>query len=135
MNSRIVRTLVSLAALAAASLPVASHANNNPALDRCVQLFVKEVVPAGHPVEIRRDDILATVKPISLTRSKVRLTAQGEKHSKIFGRGECVIDNNGSLISAYLYDSKTAFWGPSRPKLLARNVDARVAFVDDTKAF
>jgi len=135
MNSRIGSAMVSIAALVAASLPVVSHASDNPALDRCVQLFVKEVVPADHAVEIRQDDILASIKRISSTRSKVTLTAQGEKYSRVFGRAQCVIDDNGSLVTAYLYNSKAGPLGYGRPKVLARNVDARTAFVDDTKPF
>jgi hypothetical protein len=139
MNSRIGRTLVSLAVLAAASLPLASHASENPALDRCVQTFVKEVVPADRQVEIRHEDILASTKAISATRSKVTLVARGEKYSKLFGRASCVIDRNGSLVAMYLYDSKPGPMGYGRPRVVARNVDAtegsRTAYADDVKPF
>jgi hypothetical protein len=138
MNSRIGRTVVSLAAIVAATVPVASRASDNPALDRCVQIFVKEVVPADHSVEIRHDAIRASTKAISATRSKVTLIAQGEKYSKLFGRASCVIDRNGSLVALYLYDPK-AGPGYSRPKVLARNIDAtqglHTAYADDTKPF
>jgi hypothetical protein len=46
-----------------------------------------------------------------------------------------VIDRNGSLVAMYLYDSKPGPMGASRPKVLARNVDARVAYSDNTKPF
>ena len=129
------RKLVFLAALVAASAPTAGHASDNPALDRCVQLFVKEVVPADRAVEIKHDAILASTKAISATRSNVKLVARGEKYSKLFGSASCVIDRNGSLVAMYLYDTKPGLLGPSRPKVLARNLDARTALSDDTKPF
>jgi hypothetical protein len=135
MNSRIGRTMVALAALVGASMPVASQADDNPALDRCVRMFVKEVVPANHSVEIKRDDIVASTKAITATRSKVTLIARGEKHSKLFGRASCVIHRDGSLIAMYLYDSKPGPISFGRPKVLARNVDARTAYADDMKPF
>jgi hypothetical protein len=135
MNSRIGKSLVSLVALGAVSVPAASHASDNPALGRCVQLFVKEVVPVDHSVDVRHDVILASTKAISETRSSVQLIARGDKNSKLFGRASCVIDRNGSIVAMYLYDSKPGPMGASRPKVLARNVDARVAYSDETKPF
>jgi hypothetical protein len=135
MKSRIGRTLTSLAALVAAAAPVASHASENPALDRCVQIFVKAVVPTNRPVEIEHEAILASTRSLTATRSSVSLVARGEKNSKLIGRASCVIDRNGSIVAMYLYDAKPGPMGAGRPKVLARNVDARVAFSDDTKPF
>jgi hypothetical protein len=135
MNIRIGKTLIALAVLGTVSVPTASIANDNPALNHCVQLFVKEVVPAGRAVDIRHADIIASTQAVSATRSSVKLIARGEKNAKLFGRASCVIHRNGSLIAAYLYDSKPSSMGVSRPKVLARNVDARTAFADQTKPF
>jgi hypothetical protein len=135
MKSRIGKTVVSLAALVAASVPVASQARDNPALDRCVDIFVKEVVPANHSVEINREDIVASTKEISATRSEVMLIARGEKNAKLFGRASCVIHRNGSLVAMYLYDTRPGQMALGRPRLIARNLDARVASADDTKPF
>jgi hypothetical protein len=127
-----------LAALTAAAVPVASRASDNPALERCVQIFVKEVVPADHSVKIRREDILASIKAVSATRSKVTLLAQGEKHAELFGRASCVIERSGLLVAMYLYDPKSGPM-PSRPRVLARNLDAkqgsRIAYAGEMKPF
>ena len=135
MNTRIGKTLIALAALGAASVPTASSANDNPALNHCVQLFVKEVVPADHSADIRHADIVASTRAVSARRSNVKLIARGEKNGKLFGRASCVIDRDGSLVAMYLYDSKPSSMSVSRPKVLARNVDARTAFADQTKPF
>lgn len=102
MNARIGRALLSAVVLAAASLPVASHANDDAAVARCVQNFIKEVVPAGHSVEVRNEDIRATPSLLGSGRSIVNVVARGEKHGKEFGRAMCVIDRNGSLVSMQL---------------------------------
>jgi hypothetical protein len=135
MRSRIGRTTIALAALVGAIAPVASHANENPAVDRCVQLFIKEVVPADHSVEIEHEAILTSIRPMSATRSNVKLIARGERRSKLFGRASCVVDHNGSLVAMYLYDTKSGPMGSGRPKVLARNVDARTAQSDNMKPF
>ena len=139
MKRRMVRSVVSVAALIAASLPVASHAGNNPALDRCVQIFVDNAVPAGRTADIRREDISASIKWITGTRAKVTLIAQEPTSHKVISRASCVTHRNGSLVSMYLYDAKPGLAGYGRPKLLARHLDAtqdvRTAFSDDTKPF
>lgn len=131
-----IRVLVSLAALIAAALPAASQANDNPALDLCVDKFVKAVVPADYPAEIRRDSIVASIKPINATKSKVILIARGETDDKVYGRAQCTIHRKGSIVSMYLYDSKPGQPGMGRPTLIARHVDAkRATFADNTKPF
>ena len=139
MKTRISKSVFSLAALVAASLPIASHAGDNPALNRCVQMFVEEVVPAGHSSEVRHSNIVASIKPINAARSQVVLIAQGEKDAKLFGRASCVIGRNGWLVAMYLYDTKPGQPGYGRPRVLARNIDAtqdsRTAFADETKPF
>ena len=139
MKIRMSKPVLSLAALVAAWLPIVSHASDNPALDRCVQMFVEEVVPADHSSEIRHADIVASIKPINATRSRVMLIAQGEKDAKLFGRASCVINRKGSIVVMYLYDPKPGQPAYGRPRVFARNVDAtqgsRTAFADDTKPF
>jgi hypothetical protein len=139
MKRRMVKSVVSLAALITASTPVVSHANDNPALERCIQIFVENVVPADRTAEIRREDIYTSIKWISGTRAKVTLLAQDQKYDKPIARASCVTHRKGSIVAMYLYESKSGLAGYSRPKLLARHVDAtqgpRTAFADDTKAF
>jgi hypothetical protein len=134
MNTRTKLSLISLAALFAVSMPLTSQAKENPALNRCVELFVQEVVPANRPVEIRKESIAASTTRINSSRSKVTLIAQGEKNFKVIGTASCVIQQDGILVSMYLHSKK-----PGRSKVLARNVDAtqdaRTAFADETKAF
>jgi hypothetical protein len=139
MKIRIVKAAISLAALIAAALPLASQANDNPALDLCVEKFVEAVVPANYPAEIRREDIVASIKPINGTKSKVILIAKGEKDAKLYGRASCTIHRKGSIVSMYLYDAKEGQPGLGRPTLIARHVDAkqvkRDTFADNTKPF
>ena len=134
-----VRSVVSLAMLIAASIPVASYAGDNPALDRCVQIFVENAVPAGRTADIRREDISASMRWITGTRAKVTLIAQDPSSDKVISRASCVTHRNGSIVAMYMYDAKPGFAGYGRPKLLARHVDAtqglRTAFSDDTKPF
>ena len=139
MKLRMVRSIASLAALVAASMPVASHADENPALDRCIQIFVDSVVPADRIAEIRREDIVASTKWITGTRAKVTLLAQDQKTDKLLARASCVTHRKGSIVAMYLYEVKPGQAGYGRPKLLARHLDAtqglRTAFADDTKPF
>jgi hypothetical protein len=128
-----------IAAIAATVVPVVGHADVNPALERCVQIFIKEVVPAGSSVDVRHEDILASTRAISTARSAVTLIARGEGSSVRLGRASCVIHRNGSLVAMYLYGANSGPRGSNRPKVLARNLDAtqgaRTASVDDTKPF
>lgn len=139
MKIRIVTAAASLVTLIAAALPVASQANDNPALDLCVEKFVAAVVPADHPAEIRREDIVASIKPINGMKSKVTLIAKGETDAKLYGRASCTIHRKGSIVSMYLYDTKAGQPGIGRPTLIARHVDAkqveRDTFADNTKPF
>jgi hypothetical protein len=139
MKIRIVKAVISLAALVAAALPVASQASNNPALDLCVEKFVQAVVPANYAAEIRREDIVASITRIDDVKSKVNLIAKGEKDAKLYGRASCTIHRKGSIVSMYLYDTKEGQPGFGRPTLIARHVDAkqvkRDAFADNTKPF
>jgi hypothetical protein len=121
MKTRIGKSLLALAVVAAASLPVAGHAEQNPALDECVERFVQAVVPANQSVDIRRDEIIAATTIQSATRSRVMLIARGSKDDKVFGRGSCVMHRNGSLLAMYLYEDGPKLAGVSRPKLLFRN--------------
>jgi hypothetical protein len=139
MKRRIAISLVSLAALITASTPVVSQASENPALERCIQIFIENVVPADRTTEIRREDIYASIKWISGTQAKVTLVALDQKYDKQIARASCVTHRKGSIVAMYLYESKPGLAGYSRPKLLARHVDAtqdpRTAFADDTKPF
>jgi len=127
-----------LTALVAAA-PMASYAEDMPALDRCVDIFVKEVVPANRTADIRRDDIKASVRQVSATRSRATLIAKGERDSKVLGRAACVLDRNGTLVALYLYDAKPNPLGTGRPKVVALNervnADVRTASASDTKPF
>lgn len=105
MNARIRRTVLSAAVLAAASLPVASNAADGEGVDQCVQTFIKEVLPAGHSVEIRSEDIRSTATLLGSGRSVVSVVARGEKHGKVFGRATCVLSRKGSLVSMQLRGS------------------------------
>jgi hypothetical protein len=116
-----VKSLLALAVVAAASVPAAGHAAVNPALDECVERFVQEVVPANHSVQIRREDIVAATITQSATRSRVMLIARGEKDGKVFGRASCVMHRDGSLLAMYLYQDRPILAGVSRPKVLVRN--------------
>ena len=119
MNMRIGRTLLSVAVLAA-SLPAATYASENEALDQCVKAFVKEVAPAGHAVQIRYDDIhAATIR--TATRSKVNVIARGAKYGKTFGRATCVMDRSGSLVATYIYERSVGLASNSRPKVIIGN--------------
>ena len=139
MKRRIVRSVFSVAAFVAASIPVASHASDNPALERCVQIFVENVVPEGRTAEIRRDDISASITWISGTRAKVTLLALDQESDKVLARASCVTHRKGSIVAMYLYEATAGRAGYSRPKLLARHLDAtqesRVALADETKPF
>lgn len=118
MNGRIGRALLSAALVAGASVPVVSHANDGQALDQCVQMFVKEVVPADQPVQVRHDDISGATRNLSATRSTVKLVARGEKYGKLFGRASCVMDRKGSLVAVYVHDVRSGPMVNSRPKVL-----------------
>jgi hypothetical protein len=122
MNMRIGRTLLSVAALAASLLSAATNAgeNESEALDQCIQAFVNEVAPANHPVQIRRDDILAsTIRNAS--GSRMNLVARGEKYGKRFGRATCVMDGNGSLVATYVYGPRVDLASTGRPKVIRGN--------------
>ena len=133
------KTVLSLAAVLGASMPVASYAIENPALDRCVQTFVQEVVPANRSADIRGNDIVAAIRSAGPRRTKVDLIARDEKDAKVIGRAACLMNQDGVLIAMYLYSSKPGALGATRPRVLARNVDTtqapRTAFADDTKPF
>lgn len=120
MNMRIGKTLLSVAALAAIWLPAAAIASEDQALDQCIQAFVNEVVPAGHPVQIRHDDLRASVIR-SATRSRVNVIARGANYGKPFGRAACVMDSSGSLVATYIYGPSVRLPGNSRPKVIIRN--------------
>lgn len=139
MKRRTIRSVVSLAALIAASMPGPSHASDNPALDRCVQIFVENAVPAGSTAEIRRDEISASTRWITGTQEKVTLLAQERSSGKVISRASCVTHRKGSIVAMYLYEAKPGLAGYGRPKLLARHVDAtqgvRTASADETKPF
>ena len=138
MNFSINKAALCLAGLATA-LPLTTHATEMQAVDHCVQVFIKEVVPADRVADVKREDIRTAIKPITAQRSKVTLIARGEKDANVFGRASCVVDRNGSVVGLYLYESKRSSMGSGRPKVLARNVDVskdvRTAKVGDTKPF
>jgi hypothetical protein len=94
--------MLSLAVLTAVSLPVASNAADSDAVDQCVQTFVKEMLPAGHSVEIRSEAIRSSATLLGSGRSIVNVVARGEKHGKLFGSAKCVISRQGSLVSMQL---------------------------------
>jgi hypothetical protein len=125
MKSRAGDKSIVLATLVTISVLAVSHASDDPALDRCVQIFVKEVVPADRPVEIERDVILASTNAISGPRSSVKLIARGEKDARLLGRASCVLDRNGSIIAMYLYDPNPGSARDDRKEVLENNVDAR----------
>jgi hypothetical protein len=120
MSMRIDRTLLWAAVLAATSLPAAANARGDEALDQCVQAFVNEVVPPGHSVQIRHDDIRAsTIR--SATRSRLNVIARGAKYGELFGRATCVMDRSGSLVATYVYGPRVGLTGNGRPKVITGN--------------
>ena len=138
MTNSLNKVALTLAALVA-SAPIASHAVEMPALDRCVDIFVKEVVPAHRPADVRREDIEASIRPVSATRQSVVLLAKNEHDAKLLGHASCVFDRKGSLVAMYLYDSKSGAKLQGRPKIVSLNQqsnnDVRTANASDTNSF
>lgn len=105
---RSMKGLLSMAVLAALALPVVSNAKDTAvaeSVDQCVQTFVSQVVPEGHPVQILRDQIRVPVHSLYSAPSRVVLIAKGAETGKTYGRATCLMSSRGALVAVYVRGS------------------------------
>lgn len=111
------KTVLAIALMAAAALPMNGHATESKALDRCVEIFIKEVVPADRAVEIRRDDILASMTKLPLDRKAVTLIARGSKEGELIGRATCTVRRAGSRASVRIHEPRSSLAGAVKSRV------------------
>jgi hypothetical protein len=105
MNMRFSRQVLSVAALIVLGLPVASHADEQQAVNTCIRTFVNKVVPEGHPVEVQQESIRLPRYKVGEKR-KIYLVAQGAESGKRYGRASCEVNAQGSLVAMYVGGSR-----------------------------
>ena len=105
MNMRFSTQALSVAALIVLGLPAASRADDQQGVNECVRTFVNEVVPEGHPVEIRQQSIRLPRHKLGEKR-QIILVADGAESGKRYGRATCELDARGSLTAMYVRGSR-----------------------------
>jgi len=106
MNTRLLMKASLIAAIAAVSIaPVASQASSKKGLDNCIDTFVKEQVPQGHPVRIvKRARFEYSLLGFSGPET-YEVHAKGAESGESYGSAKCVVGRKGEVLAMYVEGS------------------------------
>lgn len=100
---------ISSAVLFAAPLAsqAGSAAKREIGMDTCINAFVSEQLPAGHPLKIvKRDNTNRWTFP---PNSKIEIKAKGRRTGESYGSATCVVNRKGELVAMDVHGERARY--------------------------
>jgi hypothetical protein len=98
MNMQIGKGVLCAAALAGLFAATGATAARNDGMDTCVNTFIAQELPQGHPVKIvkrERREMYMSFRPTT----KIMLQTKGKRTGQSYGSATCLVDRNGGLLA------------------------------------
>jgi hypothetical protein len=96
----ITRSLSIALATVALAAPFASQAHNDDtAMDSCINAFVAANLPKQQPVKVRKEVVAPNPIGMHARAYKIMVSAKGVESGKRLGRGTCIVDRSGQVIT------------------------------------
>jgi hypothetical protein len=76
-------------------------------MDTCINAFVSEQLPAGHPLKIvKRDTTNRWTYP---PNSKIEIHAKGRRTGESYGSATCVVNRKGELVAMHVHGERARY--------------------------
>lgn len=87
--------------------PLVTQAKSEVGMDACINAFVSEQLPAGHPLKIvKRDTSNGWAFPKDST---IEITTKGRRTGESYGAATCVVNRKGELVAMYVRDERARY--------------------------
>lgn len=98
--NKLTRSLSIAAATAMLATSFASSAaNDDMAMDACINAFVSANLPKEQPVTVRKEELAASTINIHARTYKIIVSATGVESGKRLAHGTCIVNRSGEVIA------------------------------------
>ncbi len=105
METRIGKGILCVAALAGLFAATGASASRSDGMDTCIQAFVAQELPQGHPVKVVKRERRGMY--MSLQPSKeIVLKTKGKRTGNSYGSATCFVDKDGGLLAMQVEGSR-----------------------------
>jgi hypothetical protein len=105
METRIGKGILCAAALAGLFAAAAASASRSEGMDSCIQAFVAQEVPQGHPVKLVKHERRDLYWNHQLS-NKIVVKTKGKRTGKSYGSATCFVDRDGGLLAMQVEGSR-----------------------------
>lgn len=108
MKTRVQRqVLLAIGSAVLLASPLATQARDKVGMDACIDAFVTEQIPSGHPLKIVKRD--SSDRFISPPVSKIEISAKGRRSGESYGAATCVVNRKGELVAMQVHGEQLRY--------------------------
>jgi hypothetical protein len=99
--NKLSKSLSIAAATVMLAVPFTSQAaNDDAAMDACINAFVAQNLPKEQPVKaVRKEEVAASPVAIHARSYKIVVSATGVESGKRLARGTCIVNRDGEVVA------------------------------------
>lgn len=101
MNAKFGKFGLYLSVASVLAVAAATSASGASPMDTCIQAFVAEALPQGHPVKVVKremSDLYYNHQPAK----KIVVKSKGKRSGKSYGAATCYLDDKGGLLAMHV---------------------------------
>jgi hypothetical protein len=101
------QVLLAIGSAVLMATPLMTQAKSEIGMDACLNAFVSEEIPEGHPVKIvKLDSVSGWMSP---RNSTIEITAKGRRSGDSYGAATCVVNRKGELVAMHIHDERARY--------------------------
>ncbi len=109
MNTRVHKQIVlAIGAAVLMSSPLALQAKDKSGMDVCIDAFVAQQLPAGHPLKVVKRDVSANPWNFSQA-STIAVSAKGRRSGTSYGSAVCTVNRDGELVAMEVREERSRY--------------------------
>ena len=101
------QVLLAIGSAALMATPLMTQAKSEVGMDACINAFVSEEIPEGHPLKIVKRD--STSRWAFPPDSTIEITAKGRRTGESYGAATCVVNRKGELVAMHIHEERTRY--------------------------
>lgn len=103
------QVLLAIGSTALMATPLLTQAKSEIGMDACINAFVSEEIPEGHPLKIVKRD--STSRWAFPKDSTIEITAKGRRTGESYGAATCVVNRKGELVAMHIHEEPARYAG------------------------
>jgi hypothetical protein len=101
------QVLLAIGSAVLMATPLMTQAKSKVGMDACINAFVSEEIPEGHPVKIVKRD--STSRWVFPKDSTIEISAKGRRTGESYGAATCVVNRKGDLVAMYIHEERARY--------------------------